>query len=242
MDDIDIQPTTDPARPKSPLRAWFDVRGRSVGTLGFALNRLTAIGLTIYLFLHLAVLSLLLRGPEGWDSFVRIARSPLFLTLDVVLLFGGTDVLSDRDWLPELRRAHPNAILFGCSTAGEICDTRVRDDSLVATTVALQGTTLEVRHTEVQPGIDTSEQAGVTLAEAGPEVTALSQRLGIPVITSPNGMGCVPADDPMTLGFIGRNGAYPANQAGRHADLVLTIGAGDITTVGPAVVGLLGGS
>lgn len=84
----DIQPTTDPARPKSPLRAWFDLRGRSVGTLAFALNRLTAIGLTVYLFLHLAVLSQLLRGPEGWDSFVRLARSPLFLTLDVVLLFG----------------------------------------------------------------------------------------------------------------------------------------------------------
>lgn len=84
----DIQPTTDPARPKSPIRAWFDVRGRGIGTLAFALNRLTAIGLTIYLFLHLAVLSLLLRGPEGWDSFVALARSPLFLTLDVVLLFG----------------------------------------------------------------------------------------------------------------------------------------------------------
>lgn len=84
----DIQPTTDPARPKSPLKAWFDVRGRSVSTLAFALNRLTAIGLTIYLFLHLAVLSLLLQGPEGWDSFVSIAKSPLFLTLDVVLLFG----------------------------------------------------------------------------------------------------------------------------------------------------------
>src|SRR6185369_6669250 len=65
---------------------------------------------------------------------------------------------------------------------------------------------------------------GATLAEAGPELTELSQRLGLPVITSPNGMGCVPADDPLTLGFIGRNGAYPANQAGRHADLVLTIG------------------
>lgn len=65
---------------------------------------------------------------------------------------------------------------------------------------------------------------GVTLAQAAPEITALSQRLGIPVITSPNGMGCVPADDPLTLGFIGRNGAYPANQAGRHADLVITIG------------------
>src|SRR5690606_4893252 len=84
----DIQPTTDPARPKSPLKAWFDVRGRSVSTLAFSLNRLTAIGLTIYLFLHLAVLSLLLRGPDGWDSFVAIAKSPLFLTLDVILLFG----------------------------------------------------------------------------------------------------------------------------------------------------------
>jgi len=65
---------------------------------------------------------------------------------------------------------------------------------------------------------------GATLAEAGPEIAALQKKLGIPVITSPNGMGCVPAEDPLTLGFIGRNGAYPANQAGRHADLVITIG------------------
>ncbi len=56
--------------------------------MAFALNRLTAIGLTVYLFLHLGVLSLLLRGPEGWNSFLRIAKSPVFLTLDVVLLFG----------------------------------------------------------------------------------------------------------------------------------------------------------
>lgn len=65
---------------------------------------------------------------------------------------------------------------------------------------------------------------GATLSEAGPEITKLQQTYGIPVITSPNGMGCVPAEDPLTLGFIGRNGAYPANQAGRHADLVITIG------------------
>lgn len=84
----DIQPTTDPARPKSSLRSWFNPRGRSMSTLAFALNRLTAIGLTVYLFLHLAVLSLLLRGPEGWDTFLRIATTPVFLMLDVVLLFG----------------------------------------------------------------------------------------------------------------------------------------------------------
>jgi len=66
---------------------------------------------------------------------------------------------------------------------------------------------------------------GATLSEAGPEITELVHRLGIPVLASPNGMGCIAADDPLVLGFIGRNGAYPANQAGRHADLVLTIGA-----------------
>lgn len=65
---------------------------------------------------------------------------------------------------------------------------------------------------------------GTTLSEAGPEITALQSRWGIPVITSPNGMGLVPSDDPLTLGFIGRNGAYPANQAGRFADLVICVG------------------
>ncbi|HXE19771.1 thiamine pyrophosphate-binding protein [Castellaniella sp. UC4442_H9] len=65
---------------------------------------------------------------------------------------------------------------------------------------------------------------GTTLSGAGAVLSELQATLGIPVITSPNGMGCVPADDPLTLGFIGRNGAYPANQAGRHADLVLCVG------------------
>ena len=65
---------------------------------------------------------------------------------------------------------------------------------------------------------------GATLSEAGPEITSLADRLGIPVITSPNGMGCISGDHPLALGFIGRNGAYPANEAGRRADLVITLG------------------
>ena len=66
---------------------------------------------------------------------------------------------------------------------------------------------------------------GVTLSEAGKELTAFAHRLRIPVISSPNGMGCLDMTDPLSLGFIGRNGAYPANEAGRHADVVLAIGA-----------------
>jgi len=65
---------------------------------------------------------------------------------------------------------------------------------------------------------------GATLAEAGAEITEVAERYGIPVITSPNGMGCIRGDHPLALGFIGRNGAYPANQTGRYADLVVTLG------------------
>ena len=66
---------------------------------------------------------------------------------------------------------------------------------------------------------------GVTLSEASAELTEFAHRLQIPVISSPNGMGCIDMGDPLSLGFIGRNGAYPANEAGRRADLVIAIGA-----------------
>jgi acetolactate synthase-1/2/3 large subunit len=66
---------------------------------------------------------------------------------------------------------------------------------------------------------------GVTLSEASRELTLFARRLGIPVISSPNGMGCFDMRDPLSLGFIGRNGAFPANEAGRRADLVIALGA-----------------
>jgi acetolactate synthase-1/2/3 large subunit len=66
---------------------------------------------------------------------------------------------------------------------------------------------------------------GVTLSEASRELTEFARKLQIPVISSPNGMGAFDMHDPLSLGFIGRNGAYPANEAGRHADLVIAIGA-----------------
>jgi succinate dehydrogenase / fumarate reductase, cytochrome b subunit len=67
---------------------WFDVRRRKLGMWAYALNRITGIGLVVYLYLHLGVLSLLSRGPGSWDAFVSLARSPLLLTFDVILLAG----------------------------------------------------------------------------------------------------------------------------------------------------------
>ncbi len=66
---------------------------------------------------------------------------------------------------------------------------------------------------------------GVTLSEASAELTEAAHKLGVPVIASPNGFGCLDMTDPLSLGFIGRNGAYPANEAGRRADLVIAVGA-----------------
>lgn len=75
-------------RPKRPLTAWFDVRGHKTGSWAFALNRLTGIGLALYLIIHLVVLSTLLRGEAAWDDFVAMAKTPPFLILDVVLIIG----------------------------------------------------------------------------------------------------------------------------------------------------------
>ena len=50
--------------------AWFDVRKRGLGHFAFSLNRITGLGLVFYLYLHLAVLSMLLaartRGTRSW--------------------------------------------------------------------------------------------------------------------------------------------------------------------------------
>jgi succinate dehydrogenase / fumarate reductase, cytochrome b subunit len=58
---------------------WFDPRNRQPGTWMFILNRITAIGLTIYLYMHLIVLGQLARGPEGYDNFIASIKSPVFI-------------------------------------------------------------------------------------------------------------------------------------------------------------------
>jgi succinate dehydrogenase / fumarate reductase cytochrome b subunit len=57
--------------------SWFIPVGRQAGGWAFALNRVTAIGLTIYLFLHLSVLSLLAQGPGSYDKFLALTENPI---------------------------------------------------------------------------------------------------------------------------------------------------------------------
>jgi succinate dehydrogenase / fumarate reductase cytochrome b subunit len=81
-----------PIQHKSPtarvVQAWFNPLKRSAGFLAFVLMRITGIGLTVYLLLHMVVIGNLLRGPAGWDSLIQIMKSPWVLVLDVVLIAG----------------------------------------------------------------------------------------------------------------------------------------------------------
>jgi succinate dehydrogenase / fumarate reductase cytochrome b subunit len=92
-DDLDdIRAAREPRGPvlrKSPgPTAWFDVRKRGTGHWAFSLNRITSLGLVFYLYLHLAVLSMLLGGKGSWNSFLDLATTPVFLGFDVLLIFG----------------------------------------------------------------------------------------------------------------------------------------------------------
>lgn len=75
----------------SPINAWrwFDPRSRSVGTWGFILNRITALGLTLYLFIHLIVLGQLAQGPDAYAQFLKFAHLPVVKIGEMFVIAGG---------------------------------------------------------------------------------------------------------------------------------------------------------
>lgn len=87
---------------------------------------------------------------------------------DLVLVFGGTAVLQNRERLAKVQEAYRQAFVFGCSTAGEILGTTVSDDSLVVTAVDFEHT--EMRHATIQLcDTDNSRDAGERLAGLLPQ-------------------------------------------------------------------------
>jgi succinate dehydrogenase / fumarate reductase cytochrome b subunit len=72
----------------SPIHAlrWFDPRARQAGSWAFILNRLSALGLTFYLGLHLIVLNKLAQGAKAYDDFVAFSQSPWIKIGEVILI------------------------------------------------------------------------------------------------------------------------------------------------------------
>lgn len=74
--------------PTNMLR-WFDPRSRKIGTWGFILNRITALGLTLYLFMHLVALGQLARGPQAYDGFIVLVKNPFFKLGELLVIAAG---------------------------------------------------------------------------------------------------------------------------------------------------------
>lgn len=85
---MDTAPRPSPSSAGNFMR-WFDVRARETGYWAYVLNRLSAIGLTIYLFLHLIILSNLARGPEAYGAFLATIKSPIFIFGELLTVIGG---------------------------------------------------------------------------------------------------------------------------------------------------------
>src|SRR5690606_21159183 len=107
-------------------------------------------------------------GEELSDPAQDPAPDPAQDPAQLVLLFGGTDVLASEPWRAPLRARHPEAQWFGCSTAGEIHDTRVHDDTVIATAIRFEDTPLRLRHTSLEQADGDSRRTGGTLARSLP--------------------------------------------------------------------------
>jgi len=79
------------------------------------------------------------REKEGWLPYPSDSKN-LESAAQLVLCFGSTNILKKHKKIQEIKKMYPKAYVIGCSTAGEICDTHVFDNSLVVTAVHFEHT------------------------------------------------------------------------------------------------------
>lgn len=96
----------------------------------------------------------------GW---VPLAGSQALARPDLVLAFGSTEALDSHDVLSHLRSRYPDAQILLGSTAGEICGTRVCDDSIVATAIEFESARVAARFVRISEFAN-SHEAGAALA------------------------------------------------------------------------------
>lgn len=96
-----------------------------------------------------------------WEPALSSAR--LGADAQVVFLFGSVKALSNGA-REGVRRAYPNACLFGCSTAGEIQGASVRDDTLALTALAFENTRVATARVRID-SLEKSFEAGASLVK-----------------------------------------------------------------------------
>ena len=90
---------------------------------------------------------------EVVQSIVMRGESPCFAPtprpIQLVLAFGSRAMLGDTGNFSAIRKSYPDAVIAGCSTAGEIHGATVSDDTLVVTAIAFDDTRVLCVSTEI---------------------------------------------------------------------------------------------
>ena len=101
---------------------------------------------------------------KGWGIQ---APGRLGESAQLVLVFAGSPVLRRRQCLDEIKAVYPLACIVGCSTAGEILDTLVLEESLTCTAIRFDQTRIELAKIGLAE-VQSSAQAGERLVRALP--------------------------------------------------------------------------
>lgn len=91
-----------------------------------------------------------------------IAALALPADTQLLLVFGNRGLLQQPDLFSRLRNSCPDAVIAGCSTAGEICGTEVHDNTIILTAVRFKSTSVRMVAEHVAVAAD-SRNAGIAL-------------------------------------------------------------------------------
>ena len=104
---------------------------------------------------------------QGWTSS---PSGKLEKSAQLVLMFGSTNILKEKKHYDEIKSFYPAAHILGCSTAGEIMDAQVSDDTLVVTAVYFEHTQLQcaqIKIDEMKNSFQAGEQLEASLEKDG---------------------------------------------------------------------------
>lgn len=73
---------------------------------------------------------------------------------DLIFVFGYRKLMLDETLTLALKHHYPEAVLFGCSSAGEISGTEVVDDSVVITAIEFENSKVKLESIQIEEGVD----------------------------------------------------------------------------------------
>lgn len=132
---------------------------------------------------------------------------------DLILIFGCTKAISESKFSKKVRASFPDAIISGCSTAGEIYGTQVNDRSLVCNAIKFDQTRIEQHSISLNENTDSKMAGAKLMAKFDPDglkhVFVLSDGLNVNGTELVLGIrSALPKDVNVTGGLAGDGAAF----------------------------------